>query len=60
MTEQLTHTHRQGAAPRVEQEVLSTGKERIVSGQATFFWGRRGLAGVFIMQITSVWLMSKF
>ena len=41
MTEQLTHKHTQGVAPRVEEEVMSTGKERIVSGQAMVFWRKR-------------------
>ena len=52
MTEQLTHKHTQGVAPRVEEEVMSTGKERIVSGQAIFFWGN-GKAGVFTMPVIS-------
>ena len=52
VTDRLTHTHSQGVAPRVEQEVMSTGKERIDPGQAFFFSGN-GKAGVFTMQIIS-------
>ena len=44
---------------RVGQENISKRKERIVPGQAIIFW-EKGMAGIFIMQITSLVLIKKF
>lgn len=43
----------------VGQEGISNRKEKIISGQVIFIWGK-GMAGIFIMQITSLVVIRKF